>query len=671
MKKRLSKIILCVLGLGVLGYAVGVTISIFASFNGNFNTEAFSDGISLGCLVIGATLGFVLGVTAKISKESKTKGKTKGKTAEGENFDLHYDAHFITEDEIEKNDSIGQLISTSWGKLPSLKKTGFVMRNSYVGKQYKITMKHEVHTLVIGTTGSGKTSGVIDPTIRILAHTGEKPCFVISDPKGELYDRHSEILKKEGYNVIVYDLDNPFISACWNPMENAFNLYQEAHNLYKKAKKYSNCKPEDVNKQRISGAEYGDSWYEFEGLAFPDEQSLRTELESKKTQMIAACNADLRGVAMAIAPIDERSNDKTWDQGAQDFLYATMLAMLEDSVDERLGSNKLRLDQFNFYNLFKVLNRKDASQDNPYETLRRFFAGRSITSDLYGMASAVINSAPSTTKSYMSVLGGKVNSLLEDKGIEYATSRTDIDFSGFVDRPTAFFIKIPDHKKERHPLAVVCITQLYRRLVESANKYPEQTLPRSVYFILDEFGSSLPMIPDFATMVTVARSRKIFFEIVVQSYTQLDTRYGKDIAETLRGNFNATIFLGTEDAQTKEAFSKSCGEVQLIYEEESKSENKGKSDTSKTTSTSIQRTTRPLVSPFELGQLPFMTAIVTMFRLPPMKTLLTQFHKTEFMEKLSAQKITGISKSINETEVFYDIGKRNEIVLGPARRSRW
>ena len=116
----------------------------------------------------------------------------------------------------------------------------------------------------------------------------------------------------------------------------------------------------------------------------------------------------------------------------------------------------------------------------------------------------------------------------------------------------------------------------------------------------------------------------------------------------MRGNFNAVIFLGTEDQKTKDEFSKSCGEVQLILEEKNITKNKnpdGKDTSSE--STSIQRPTRPLIDSYELGLLEFGTSIVKLFRINPMKLKLCQFHKTEQFAKEITQVGTIISKSLN------------------------
>ena len=54
----------------------------------------------------------------------------------------------------------------------------------------------------------------------------------------------------------------------------------------------------------------------------------------------------------------------------------------------------------------------------------------------------------------------------------------------------------------------------------------ELALERNVYFIMDEFGN-MPKIEKFDKFITVGRSRKIWFTMIVQSYSQLNNVYGE------------------------------------------------------------------------------------------------------------------------------------------------
>ena len=176
----------------------------------------------------------------------------------------------------------------------------------------------------------------------------------------------------------------------------------------------------------------------------------------------------------------------------------------------------------------------------------------------------------------------------------------------------------------------------------------------------------MPPIPKFDSMITVSRGRNILYEMAVQSYTQLETKYGQEAAKTIIGNCNAQIFLGTDDQPTLEAFSKKCGDVQLTHEETSTSTSKNeKKDDEKSTSTSTQtqRTTRPLITPYELGQIPFGTVIVKLFRYNPMKLQLTRNDQVPVFYVKEAHKEIGQTKSLDTAAVYYDIKMRNRKIL--------
>ena len=74
----------------------------------------------------------------------------------------------------------------------------------------------EYHTIVIGSSGSGKSRCVVKPLVNLLAKNGES--MIVTDPKGELYTDSAEHLKELGYNVIVLNFRNPDRGNAWNPL---------------------------------------------------------------------------------------------------------------------------------------------------------------------------------------------------------------------------------------------------------------------------------------------------------------------------------------------------------------------------------------------------------------------------------------------------------------------
>lgn len=645
--KKFLLFVLSVVGLYVAGAVLGFAL--------DDKVTSLGEAISCTYALIGLCLGLLLGVFILLKEDkggSKETSVGSGVTKSGEKVSQYYDSRWVTQKELLSDKQFG---ATMLSNLPLLKQAGILIRNERVNNKLQINLRSPIHTLIIGTTGSGKTTCYIDPSIRILSKTAEKPCLVITDPKGELYNRHSIQLKEQGYRLLVLDLRTPYASTRWNPMANAYKEYHRALNLESEVKVYKGVNPADLH-LKVIAPKYNYEWYEFNGIAYPDKETLDGDIKAKKQELKDSAENELREVAVNIVPI-ENKNDPSWEKGAQDFVYGLMLAMLEDSTNPELG---MTLEKFNFYNLQRMATHKDLDPDNPFGTLREYCSGRDKFSKVQPLVSTAINNAPNTSKSYMGLVQTGL-AKFQDGGIAYATSYSDMVFDDFVDRPTALFIKVPDEKESRHCIATMCISQLYKKLIDIASRTKNLELPKPVYFLLDEFAN-LPKIDKMDSIITVARSRKIWFELVIQSYSQLDNKYGKDVADVIKGNCNIQIYLGTEDQKTKEDFSKLCGDISIQTENTSVSKNEKKSDQNSST-TSKQVVTRPLIYPYELGQLPQFTGIVKIFQVNPIKTKFDPFYKApEFDHRIAAEEYAP-SKALDEEKIFYDMKARNKKVF--------
>ena len=646
----MKKLKVCLILL-IFCYGVGVA----ASFVLEKDVAEITDRLTGTYAMLGLVAGILFALLILMNGKSQSKeGETfSGKTESGDKMNQHYNARFIDEKELTTNEKFMPIL---FRDLPKLKKTGTFISSLYKNGQLRVNMYPEMHELIVGTTGSGKTTFILEPAIRCYAHSAEKPCMVITDPKGELYNNHSIQLRKEGYRIIVLDLRNPYSSSRWNPMDNAFMQYQRAHHLEKEVKVYKNCHPRQVPGFKVIAPDYGNEWYAFKGIAYPDKRTLEVELASFRQTLINEAENELREIASTVLPI-ENKNDPSWEQGAQDFVYSVMLAMLEDSLDPNLGMTR---EKFNFYNVAKICTTRDSDPDNMMGTLKKYIEGRSVLSKVKPLASTVVNNAPNTTRSFLGVMQPKI-AIFQDMGVCYATSASDISFDDFINEPTVLFIKVPDERESRHCIATMCISQMYKKLIEIASGSPGLKLQKPVYFLLDEFAN-LPKIPGVGQMITVSRSRRIFFQMVIQSYSQLDNKYTKEVADTIRGNCNIQVFIGTEDQKTREEFSKMCGDVTLKIENTSVSKSEKKdSDSNKTTST--QTVTRPLIEPYELGQLPYDVNLVKVYGQPVVKTQMTQWFKVPLFSKEIAEEEYSPAKYFDENAIRYDVAERNKKVL--------
>lgn len=85
----------------------------------------------------------------------------------------------------------------------------------------------EWHNLVIGSTASGKTESIVQPMVKTLAKAGES--MIITDPKGEIYERNANELKEKGYNIVLLNFRNPQNGNCWNPLTLPYSLYKSGN----------------------------------------------------------------------------------------------------------------------------------------------------------------------------------------------------------------------------------------------------------------------------------------------------------------------------------------------------------------------------------------------------------------------------------------------------------
>ena len=511
------------------------------------------------------------------------------------------------------------------------------------------------HSLVIGATGSGKTTTFINPMIQLLASTSAGSSMIMTDPKGELFDLHSKYLQSRGYKVLLLDLRDTYSSSRWNPLEGIWDMYQEYVQAGKEIKLHKDSMDDYPDLKRIDGdAEEGEPWAEWRGVAYADLSHCRDDVSVTRQKYYDEMYEDLNDLISVICPI-ENDKDPVWEKGARSIIMATCIAMLEDSEDERLGMTR---EKFNFFNINKALT----NSEDEFAALKDYFNGRSKLSQAFTLSRQVMSAADTTLSSYMSITFDKLN-MFNDRGLCGLTSATDVQAEKFADEPTALFLKIPDEKDTRHGLAAVFVLCMYKALIKVASAREDLSLPRNVYFILDEFGN-MPRIEKFDKMITVGRSRKIWFNMVVQSYSQLNNVYGEKVADIVKSNCGMKMFIGSNDIGTCEEFSKLCGNMTVRTTSTSSAIGAKAGDLNLSTQSQV----RPLIYPSELQMLNNKestgNAIIVTFGNYPLKTKYTPSYKCPFyqMGRMDMDELR--NHMFRADEVYYDLDVRNSLILG-------
>ncbi|MCL2621979.1 MAG: type IV secretory system conjugative DNA transfer family protein [Firmicutes bacterium] len=586
-------------------------------------------------------------------------GKKKEKKIE-----QYYSNRWMKPDEINKVFNVQSMYS----KLGSLEKTGIMVRFEKMGHDIQVNMvPKDQHCIVLGTSGTGKSVGFVFPFIYCLGKSGQKPSMVITDPKGEIYEKTSEHLREQGYNVLTLDLKEPTRSSRWNPLENVWDMYQRAQNIESEIRSHQGKNPADMGLQHICN-KYPHEWWEFDGIAFPTREEAEQQMYGVRQKLLSDSEGELKDTCCVICPI-ENEKDPSWESGARDLIQAVLIAMLEDSLNPELNMTK---DKFNFYNVNRILSIRDADPQNMYGTLKKYFQGRDVHSQAVPLSNTVLTNAPTTMQSFFGVVTGKL-SLFNDKGICYITAGTDINFADMAKKPTVLYLIVPDQIKIRWTIATMCVAQLYKKLVEVADKGGGK-LKRPCYMILDEFGN-MPKFENFTTMVTVSRGRRIFLNLCVQDYKQIESIYGANEGVTIRNNCNTQIMIGVNDEDSRKIFSALCGEMAIDVENKTKSKNeKGKdgSGGGNSESTSFNKVSRPLLPPNELLEYKMGRVYIYSMGFNPLKSTYTPFYEAEnaglLVSKKPVEKFSPM-KYLDEQGIYYDIRNRNEKALNTQRKN--
>lgn len=178
-------------------------------------------------------------------------------------------------------------------------------------------------------------------------------------------------------------------------------------------------------------------------------------------------------------------------------------------------------------------------------------------------------------------------------------------------------------------LLTIFFAQMIQQLYDFADKNGGR-LKVPVFFILDEFAN-IGKIPDFDKKISTSRSRGISFSVILQNLDQLEATYEKS-HETIMGNCDTHLFLGSNSFKTVEYFSKALGEKTISRD--SKSISRDKNDKRQGYNTSDQIMGRALMTPDELRRMDNDLCIIFEKGLKPVKARKFYYFESPMIKKL-------------------------------------
>ena len=477
-------------------------------------------------------------------------------------------------------------------KISNIKESGVPI---WFSKDYKYVWfdRETPHYTYLGSTGSGKSVTAVIPMCSFVATAKNKRSVFITDPKGEIFNTTSKMFKDNGYNVLTLDFRHP-------EMSNHFNILEP---IIKEYEKYIDYEKKSIVSKKDK--------VKFNNLAMTS---------------LAETNRSITSLATMIMQEKTQQKDPFWNNSARNLLEGLIGFFLEE-----YKKNTIKRNQITMTSIRKFQN--SSMQEKNFNKFKTYIDRKDYGSKSKDSLTSILNASDNTYKSITAVFGEKM-SLFDDVNVANVTSDSNFDFDLLGREATALFIIVPDEDKVYFTLVTIIVGLLYKELVKLANSKENKKLPVQIDWLLDEFANC-PPLADIEVLVSVARSRGMRFHFFIQSFSQLDNVYGKEVAQIILDNCGL-IYLKTNTQDTAEQISKRLGKTTISSS--SISQSLSLLDYNGNKSTSLMA--RDLLTPDEVKQLHYKTIIFPIIGYPI-------FRDTVMYNKFSCYEKGEIERKVN------------------------
>ena len=482
----------------------------------------------------------------------------------------HGTARWATTQEVKKTFANVPFDVASWREGKNLPKVqGLILGSTQRGKQLDALVDcDDVHCLMIGASGVGKTAFFLYPNLEFACASGMS--YLALDTKGDLARNYGTIAKKcYGYHVSVIDLRNPTRS--------------DGSNLLTLINRYM-----DIAREH------------------PDNLAARAKAE-KYAKILAKTIVNPGG------DDQDRGQNAFFYDAAEGLLTSVILLLAEYVPPDSAGHEKRHI-----VSVFKLVQELLAPSGQGKKTgFQILMDNLPSTHKARRFAGAALNTSEQGMASVMSTVLSRLNAFLDSELEQVLCFDSAIDAEHFAAEKSAIFLVLPEEDSTKNFMAGLMIQNLSRELFSVADEHGGK-LQNRVVFYCDELGTMPPF--DILPLFSAGRSRKLTLVPIIQSLAQLEKNYGKEGAEIIGDNCQDTIFGGfAPNSQTAETLSKALGSRTVL----TGSVSKGKDNTSQ----SLQMAERALLSPDELKNLPKGNFVVMKTGTHPMRTKLQLYFK--------------------------------------------
>ena len=441
------------------------------------------------------------------------------------------------------------------------------------------------NVFIVGGAGTGKSRFFIKPNILQMNCS-----YIVTDPSGELLKSMHNVLAENGYNIKVFNLVDMTHSCKYNPFkyvrtETDVSILVDCF----------------ISNTTAPDQKSGDPFWD---------KSEKALLSALIFYLVDVADPEFKKFSTILWMVQQAQMDESGNGGNSKY-GVDRKSVFEFSLDTPLdelfnGTRKIAT---------KMVTDKNGKQQIVLDALKvedekeiELLQSRIETSLCLTNYKTFKLGGTKTLKSILISAAVRLNPF-SIPAIQNLTNDDNVELGEVGDKLTCFFAIIPQTNSTFNFLISMLFSQMFESLYYKGSTIPDSRLNYHVRFLLDEFAN-IGKIPEFPQKISTCRKYNISTTIVLQSIAQIKMLY-KDDYETISGNCDTAICLGTNEQTTADYFSKKLGKATITSK--SKSTQVGKSGGSM----SFNQTGRELMTPDEIMTMKFNECIVMMNHISP------------------------------------------------------
>ena len=395
--------------------------------------------------------------------------------------------------------------------------------------------------LIFGGAGSGKTFRIFVPNL--LNGYG---CYIVVDPKLEILNTCGPLLKKKGYTIKIYNIDDLEHSNCYN----AFAYLEKEDDIIFLVKSLL------ANTKSDKDSHSNDPFWE------------------DASELLLCC---LISYVRYVLPEEEHS-------------IPTVLSLLHEANDYEKSVRKVGEDEEEdieisllekkMNELHDRLEKEDPERKNPAWIAWGFYSDFKLAPNKTSLS--VLISVASRLKFY------------KMKSINDNSLYDEMELNSLGKKKMAIFISIPPTDTSKQFLSAMMFTQMFKVVERNAKKEPNNKLKVPVRIMIDE-AKNVGYIPNLPEVIAYVRGFNAGVWLVYQSKSQIEAQYEKDW-KSICDNCDCTLFLSGNEPETLKYISEKLGNTTIYTKNYSRTY--GSHGSSSYNEQSLQR---PLMTPEEVG----------------------------------------------------------------------